>query len=102
MNWLSFVYATIFGFVISFIGVFFLDFPEPIVSFFVIIIVAYFLVFPIFRLYWGIGDVEKIEQILLKNKKNPFYRFYYGLANGIEKDVDESLEKSIKVFTCLV
>jgi hypothetical protein len=71
MNWLSFVYATIFGFVISFIGGF-LDFPEPLVSFFVIIIVAYFLVFPIFRLYWGIGDVEKIEQILLKNKKNPF------------------------------
>ncbi|MEH7503872.1 hypothetical protein V7152_17975 [Neobacillus drentensis] len=98
MNWLSFVYATIFGFVISFIGGF-LDFPEPLVSFFVIIIVAYFLVFPIFRLYWGIGDVEKIEQILLKNKKKPFYRFYYGLANGIEKDVDESIRKNQSRFS---
>ncbi|MGM7724672.1 hypothetical protein [Metabacillus sp. Hm71] len=92
MNWLSFVYAMIFGLVISFIGGF-LDFPEPLVSFFVIIIIAYFLIYPIFRLYWGTGDVEKIEQLLLKNKKYPFYRFYYGIANGIEKDVDESIRK---------
>jgi hypothetical protein len=92
MNWLSYVYATLSGLAVSIIGTV-LNFPEPLVSFLVIIVIVYFLVFPVFQINWGKGDVKKIEQLLLKNKKNPFYRFYFGVANGIEKDVDESIKK---------
>ncbi|WP_155928670.1 hypothetical protein [Bacillus sp. UNC41MFS5] len=49
MNWLSNVYATLSGLAVSIIGTF-LDFPEPLVSFLVIIIIVYFLVLRVFRI----------------------------------------------------
>lgn len=92
MSRLSYLYLFLVVVVVASIGGFF-EIPFPPILLLIILIAVIFLLFPTWRIFWGISDAKKIEQILLKNKRNPFYRFYYGLANGNETDVDESVKK---------
>lgn len=92
MNFLSYIYAFIIGVIVEVIGII-LDIPSLIISILIYFIIAYFIGYTFLRMHLGKGNVKSTERFLLKSKKNPIYQLYYGLANGLEEEVDEAIQK---------
>jgi hypothetical protein len=97
VNFLSYIYAFLVGLIVAVIGTI-LRLPSLFVLVLVYVIIAYMIAFPLIRMYFGKGDVKNTERFLLKNKRKPFHQLYYGIANGIEEDVDEATRKINKGF----
>ncbi|WP_026021808.1 hypothetical protein [Bacillus timonensis] len=75
-----------------------LDVSEPlgfILSMLVIVILStYLFVYPI---YWE-KNVKKIESYLVKRRKNPMFKLYYGMGNRIDQDVKEATDVLLRKY----
>lgn len=68
---------------------------HPIITFVLNFLLIFFFLFKPRILYFS-NNLKEIEEFLLKNRKNPEYQLFYGVANYIEADVQEAIQKLLK------
>lgn len=60
------------------------------------IVMVAFLLLPTFNILYFTRDGKKVEKFLVRNKKNPYYRFIYAIAHKQEKGIIHSYRKLLR------
>lgn len=64
----------------------------------ILLIVFFGLTFPQLKMAFWETDLNKIEKFLINNKKNPNYQLFYALANNLDEEVEDAIEKLLSKY----
>lgn len=70
----------------------FMELPFWIMMVAIFIVVIPISLYPIINSLYLTININKVEQFLVKRKKQPVYRYYYSLANRDREETDEALK----------
>lgn len=70
---------------------------------YVVIVLAFIIIFvvmylPLIYTAYFTKNMKKVDRLLIKNKHQPIYQLYYGLAHHKDEDIDEAMAKLKKKY----